>query len=352
MLKGKCALITGSTQGLGYAMAERLAAEGCHVVLNGFGDPAEIEAKRRAPRRQPWRARPPSWRRPRRAGRDRRPGRDSRARPSGQSTSWSTTPSSGISRRSRTSRSRTGTGRSRSISRRRSMSRASSCPACAGAISAGSSTSPRSTACSARVNRIDYVTTKTALIGFTRAVALEVAGQNITCNAICPGSSPTPAIEQRLAEFMAARGPGARRRGPRLHGLAPALGPVRGDGGRGRSRRLPVRPGRPRHHRRGHSDRRWLERQLTGSGHFLVAIPKTLGLVFPQQIKTGGNANDRHPSTIRPGRRLAGRPGRCLARLRPADQREREVAPDLELPQEPRHALWRGADHRARRSAR
>src|SRR4051812_35656587 len=47
MLKGKCALITGSTQGLGYAMAQRLAAEGCHIVLNGFGDPAEIEAKRR-----------------------------------------------------------------------------------------------------------------------------------------------------------------------------------------------------------------------------------------------------------------------------------------------------------------
>ena len=49
------------------------------------------------------------------------------------------------------------------------------------------------------VNRVDYVTTKTALIGFTRAVALETARENITCNAICPGSSPTPAIEQRLA---------------------------------------------------------------------------------------------------------------------------------------------------------
>ena len=53
------------------------------------------------------------------------------------------------------------------------------------------------------VNRVDYVTTKTALIGFTRAVALETAAQNITCNAICPGASPTPAIEQRLADFMA-----------------------------------------------------------------------------------------------------------------------------------------------------
>jgi hypothetical protein len=47
MLKGRCALITGSTQGLGYAMAERLAAEGCNIVLNGFGDAREIERKRR-----------------------------------------------------------------------------------------------------------------------------------------------------------------------------------------------------------------------------------------------------------------------------------------------------------------
>ncbi|OCR24454.1 beta-D-hydroxybutyrate dehydrogenase [Pseudomonas syringae] len=52
-------------------------------------------------------------------------------------------------------------------------------------------------------NRIDYVTTKTALLGFTRAVALETLGQGITCNAVCPGSVLTPNIEGRLTDLMA-----------------------------------------------------------------------------------------------------------------------------------------------------
>jgi 3-hydroxybutyrate dehydrogenase len=54
--------------------------------------------------------------------------------------------------------------------------------------------------------RVGYVTTKTALIGLTRAVAMETVHQGITCNAICPGSTPTPAIESRIAATMAARG--------------------------------------------------------------------------------------------------------------------------------------------------
>ncbi|MDH0745025.1 SDR family oxidoreductase [Pseudomonas sp. GD03842] len=52
-------------------------------------------------------------------------------------------------------------------------------------------------------NRVDYVTTKTALLGMTRAVAVETQGQGITCNAVSPGSVLTPNIEGRLRALMA-----------------------------------------------------------------------------------------------------------------------------------------------------
>jgi len=47
-LKGKSAIITGSTSGIGLAYAKALAAEGAQVVINGFGDAAEIEKERAA----------------------------------------------------------------------------------------------------------------------------------------------------------------------------------------------------------------------------------------------------------------------------------------------------------------
>jgi 3-hydroxybutyrate dehydrogenase len=46
MLKGKTAVVTGSTSGIGLGIARALAKEGANVVINGFGEQAAIEAER------------------------------------------------------------------------------------------------------------------------------------------------------------------------------------------------------------------------------------------------------------------------------------------------------------------
>lgn len=205
MLKGKCALITGSTQGLGYAMAERLAAQRCNVMLNGFGDTDAIERKRRhledghgvralhhgADLADPRQV----------AGlvettlgafgtidilinnavvRHFAPLEEFRTE------DWDRSLAVNLSAAFHTTR------LALPGMREKNFGRIVNIASVYGLFGT--------------VNRVDYVTTKTALIGFTRAVALEAAGQNITCNAICPGTSPTPAIEERLTDVMAKEG--------------------------------------------------------------------------------------------------------------------------------------------------
>jgi 3-hydroxybutyrate dehydrogenase len=64
-------------------------------------------------------------------------------------------------------------------------------------------------------NRAGYVATKTALIGLTRAVAAETAGHDITCNAVCPGTTDTPVHDAAVRSMMEAgrlpRGEAERR---------------------------------------------------------------------------------------------------------------------------------------------
>lgn len=205
MLKGRCALVTGSTQGLGYAMAERLAAQGCDIVMSGLGDPAEIESRRRG-LEEVHRVRALHH------GADLADPRqiaglvETAERTFGavdilinnavvrhfapietfRPEDWDLALAVNLSAAFHATRLVLGS------MRRRNFGRIVNISSVYGLFGAA--------------NRVDYVTTKTALIGFTRAVALEAAGQDITCNAICPGTSPTPAIEQRLADFMAQEG--------------------------------------------------------------------------------------------------------------------------------------------------
>lgn len=55
------------------------------------------------------------------------------------------------------------------------------------------------------IDRVGYVATKSAILGLTRAVALENIDFDVTCHSICPGSVLTPGTQVRLEEIMAER---------------------------------------------------------------------------------------------------------------------------------------------------
>ncbi len=48
-------------------------------------------------------------------------------------------------------------------------------------------------------NRFVYGTSKAAVIGLTKAVAIDFIKQGIRCNAICPGTIETPSLGERIA---------------------------------------------------------------------------------------------------------------------------------------------------------
>jgi 3-hydroxybutyrate dehydrogenase len=200
-MRGKCALITGSTAGLGAATAARLAAEGCNIVLNGFADPDEIETRRRELEKT-------HGVRVLYHGADlSKPGEIAELMASATAAfgavdilvnnavvrhfapihefpveAWDHAMAVNISAAFHAIR------LSVPGMRERGWGRIVNLSSIYGLIGA--------------VNRVDYVTAKTALIGMTRAVALETVGHGITCNAICPGSALTPSIDARIQELM------------------------------------------------------------------------------------------------------------------------------------------------------
>jgi len=51
----------------------------------------------------------------------------------------------------------------------------------------------------AAANRFAYASTKAAVIGLTKSIAVDFIREGIRCNAICPGTVQSPSLEQRMA---------------------------------------------------------------------------------------------------------------------------------------------------------
>ena len=200
-LTGKRALITGSTQGLGLAIARHLARSGCHIVLSGFGDRNSVTAIQReleatgdvrtlyssADLRHPAEIEGMLARATSELGGvdivvNNAVVRHVNPIESFSASEWDEDLAVNLSAAFHTIRLTLDGMKSRGWGR---IINVSSIYGLVGAT-----------------HRAGYVTTKTALIGLTRAVALETAGYDITCNAVCPGTSATPVHETSLNGLM------------------------------------------------------------------------------------------------------------------------------------------------------
>src|ERR1044071_5915548 len=197
MLKGKTAIVTASHRGIGLGIATALAAEGVDIVLNGFGDPSEIERLRaglaethgvRALYVAADMAKPEEI-------------RDLVAEAEGQfggvdilvnnagiqhvarivdfpEERWDQVIAINLSAAFHTTKAalpgmiQRGWGRIINIA------------SAHGLVASG--------------EKAAYVTAKHGLIGLTKVTAIETANQGITCNAICPGWVLTPLVRQQI----------------------------------------------------------------------------------------------------------------------------------------------------------
>ncbi len=205
MLKGKTALITGSTSGIGLGIAEALAAQGANIVLNGFGDPNDIETTRaRIAREADVRvmyfaadlSQPAGVAHLMRATHDEFGGADIVVNNAGvQHVSpveafpvekWDLILALNLTAAFHTTR----LALPAMLAKR--WGRVINIASAHGLVA-----SPFKSA---------YVAAKHGIVGFTKSVALEVAEQGVTVNAICPGYVLTPLVEKQIPDTAKARG--------------------------------------------------------------------------------------------------------------------------------------------------
>jgi 3-hydroxybutyrate dehydrogenase len=202
VLAGKTAIVTGSTSGIGLGIARGLAAQGADILLNGFGDAAEIEALRGSLAEE-------HGVRVRHSGAD----MSKRAEVAGlieqagkelggvdvlvnnagiQHTApieafpldrWDAIIAINLSAAFHATRA------ALPVMRRRNWGRIINIASVHGLV--------------ASADKVAYVAAKHGIIGMTKVVALETATTGITCNAICPGWVLTPLVQRQIDDFAA-----------------------------------------------------------------------------------------------------------------------------------------------------
>jgi len=209
MLKGKTALVTGSTSGIGLATARALASEGANVMLNGFGDKTAIEKER--------------------AGLEKEFGIKARYSPADMSKpaeiadmihatekefgaldvlvnnagiqyvaniedfpieKWDAIIAINLSSSFHTIRTAV------PGMKKRKWGRIINIASAHGLV--------------ASTQKVAYVSAKHGLVGLTKVVAMENANAAITCNAICPGWVLTPLVQQQIDARAKASGKSVR----------------------------------------------------------------------------------------------------------------------------------------------
>ena len=223
MLEGKIAIVTGSTSGIGRGIATALAAAGCGVMLNGFGEAAAIEAQRAeletrfrvpiayssADVSQPGQIRDMVGETARRLG-----GVDILVNNAGiqhvapivefPEERWDAVIAINLSAAFHTAKAVLPHMLAKNWGRIVNIASAH------GLVASG--------------EKAAYVTAKHGLIGLTKVTAIETANSGVTCNAICPGWVLTPLVAQQIAARAAAQGiPEAKAREDLLREKQPML---------------------------------------------------------------------------------------------------------------------------------
>src|SRR5471032_1060663 len=205
MLKGKTALVTGSTSGIGLAIARALAADGANLMINGFGDKDAIEKERAGLEKEfgikaQYSAADMS-----------KPAEIAEMIATAEKTfgsldvlvnnagiqfvaniedfpveKWDAVIAINLSSSFHTIRAAVPGMKARKWGRIVNIASAH------GLVASG--------------QKVAYVAAKHGLVGMTKVVAIETANNGVTCNAICPGWVLTPLVEQQIVARAKASG--------------------------------------------------------------------------------------------------------------------------------------------------